>query len=134
MRGLILNKLDLKVDVVHGRIIDGIVLLDDFRLIHLIVISLDDGRVLAQPPLVVLDRLGMLDGIGVGKDPTSERLLRLVPELGLLSGILGELFLRVLVVPIGARPIWGASIFGRTQMLCHLLTVDLNHRVIWICL
>jgi hypothetical protein len=134
MRGLILNKLDLKVDVVHGRIIDGSVLIDDFRFIHLIVISLDDGRVLAQPPLIVLDRLGVLDGIGVGKDPTSKRLLRLVPELGLLSGILGKLFLRVLVVPIGAPFFWGASIFGRTQMLSHLLTVDLNHRIVGICL
>lgn len=84
--------------------------------------------------MVVLDRLGMLDWIGVGKDPTSERLLRLVPELGLLSGILGELFMRVLVVPIGAASVWGASIFRGTQMLCHLLAVDLNHGIVWICL
>ena len=84
--------------------------------------------------MVVLDRLGVLDWIGVGKDPTSERLLRLVPELGLLSGILGELFLRFLVVPIGAAPVWRASIFRGTQMLCHLLAVYLNHGVFGICL
>ena len=82
----------------------------------------------------MFDRLGVLHGVGVGKDPTSERLLRLVPELGLLPGILGELFVRVLVMPIGATPIWGGSIFRGTQMLCHLLTIDLNHGNVWICL
>lgn len=82
----------------------------------------------------MFDRLWVLDGIGVGKDPTSERLLRLVAELGLLPGILGELFLRVLVMPIGAAFVWGGSIFSGTQVLCHLLAVDLNHGAVWICL
>jgi hypothetical protein len=82
----------------------------------------------------VFDRLWVLDGKGVGKDPTSERLLRLVPELGLLPGILGELFVRVLVMPIGTAPVLEGSIFRGTQMLCHLLTVDLNHGAVWISL
>ena len=42
MGGLVLYHLDLKVDVLHGRLINRIVL-DDFRLINLIVVSLYDG-------------------------------------------------------------------------------------------
>ena len=80
-------------------------------------------------------RLGVLDGIGLGKDPATERRLRLVPELGSLSGILGELFLRVLVMPIRAGPVWRASSkFHGIQMLCHLFSVDLHHGVVGICL